>query len=71
MSHFCFRVKAEVAVGCGSSDLIDLTPCFGFSGWESGPTVVGPLLDFIRPSKQVNSVLKWEGTAHSGSRGWQ
>ena len=28
----------------------------------SGPTVVGPLLDFIRPSKTVNSVLKWEGT---------
>ena len=28
----------------------------------SGPTVVGPLLDFIRPSKAVNSVLKWEGT---------
>src|SRR5262245_37896896 len=28
----------------------------------SGPTVVGPLLAFIRPSKQVNSVLKWEGT---------
>ena len=28
----------------------------------SGPTVVGPLLDFIRPSKTVNSVLMWEGT---------
>ena len=28
----------------------------------SGPTVVGPLLEFIRPSKTVNSVLKWEGT---------
>jgi hypothetical protein len=28
----------------------------------SGPTVIGPLLDFIRPSKEVNSVLKWEGT---------
>jgi NhaP-type Na+/H+ or K+/H+ antiporter len=28
----------------------------------SGPTVVGPLLDFIRPSKQVDMVLKWEGT---------
>ena len=24
--------------------------------------MVGPLLDFIRPSKTVNSVLKWEGT---------
>jgi NhaP-type Na+/H+ or K+/H+ antiporter len=28
----------------------------------SGPTVVGPLLEFIRPSKTVNDVLKWEGT---------
>ena len=28
----------------------------------SGPTVVGPLLDVIRPSKKVNLVLKWEGT---------
>jgi NhaP-type Na+/H+ or K+/H+ antiporter len=24
--------------------------------------VVGPLLDFIRPSKTVGRVLKWEGT---------
>jgi NhaP-type Na+/H+ or K+/H+ antiporter len=28
----------------------------------SGPTVVGPLLEFIRPSKTVGYVLKWEGT---------
>ena len=28
----------------------------------SGPTVVGPLLDFIHPSKSVSRVLKWEGT---------
>ena len=28
----------------------------------SGPTVVGPLLSFIRPTKSVNSVLMWEGT---------
>jgi NhaP-type Na+/H+ or K+/H+ antiporter len=28
----------------------------------SGPTVVGPLLSFIRPSKTVDSVLTWEGT---------
>jgi NhaP-type Na+/H+ or K+/H+ antiporter len=28
----------------------------------SGPTVVGPLLKFIRPSKTVDSVLMWEGT---------
>jgi hypothetical protein len=28
----------------------------------SGPTVVGPLLDFIRPSRTASRVLKWEGT---------
>jgi NhaP-type Na+/H+ or K+/H+ antiporter len=28
----------------------------------SGPTVVGPLLKFIRPSKTVASILMWEGT---------
>ncbi|MBS1677051.1 MAG: cation:proton antiporter [Actinobacteria bacterium] len=28
----------------------------------SGPTVVLPLLGFIRPSDRVRSVLKWEGT---------
>jgi NhaP-type Na+/H+ or K+/H+ antiporter len=28
----------------------------------SGPTVVLPLLTFIRPTREVRSVLKWEGT---------
>jgi NhaP-type Na+/H+ or K+/H+ antiporter len=27
----------------------------------SGPTVVAPLLEFVRPSERVRSVLKWEG----------
>ncbi len=27
----------------------------------SGPTVVLPLLDFVRPAEQVRSTLKWEG----------
>ncbi|HEY4278175.1 MAG TPA: cation:proton antiporter, partial [Conexibacter sp.] len=27
----------------------------------SGPTVVLPMLDFIRPAKSVRSILKWEG----------
>src|SRR5262249_54428579 len=27
----------------------------------SGPTVVGPLLAFIRPERRVRSLLKWEG----------
>lgn len=28
----------------------------------SGPTVVGPLLDFVRPSDRVRRILIWEGT---------
>ena len=28
----------------------------------SGPTVVGPLLDYIRPAKRVGTILRWEGT---------
>ncbi|MFF4098547.1 cation:proton antiporter [Streptomyces sp. NPDC001903] len=28
----------------------------------SGPTVVGPILDFVRPSNKVRHILIWEGT---------
>ncbi|MFD5425282.1 cation:proton antiporter [Streptomyces sp. NPDC127084] len=28
----------------------------------SGPTVIGPLLEYVRPSEQVRRVLVWEGT---------
>ncbi|MFF7442727.1 cation:proton antiporter [Streptomyces sp. NPDC008122] len=28
----------------------------------SGPTVVGPILDFVRPSDRVRRILIWEGT---------
>ncbi|MDA8323768.1 MAG: cation:proton antiporter [Actinomycetota bacterium] len=28
----------------------------------SGPTVVGPLLDFVRPSERLRHVLAWEGS---------
>lgn len=28
----------------------------------SGPTVVGPLLDFVKPSDKVRRILIWEGT---------
>ncbi|MEU2156363.1 cation:proton antiporter [Streptomyces sp. NPDC019396] len=28
----------------------------------SGPTVVGPLLEYVRPSEQVRRILVWEGT---------
>ncbi|MDQ1246534.1 MAG: hypothetical protein QG597_902, partial [Actinomycetota bacterium] len=28
----------------------------------SGPTVVGPLLDFVRPTTRIRRILAWEGT---------
>ncbi len=28
----------------------------------SGPTVIGPLLDIVRPREPVGSILRWEGT---------
>src|SRR5262245_46212372 len=28
----------------------------------SGPTVVGPLLDFVRPAERVQRILAWEGS---------
>ena len=47
-------------------------PLFGMSGGAalmlgailvvSGPTVVGPLLDFVRPTERPRAVLTWEGT---------
>ena len=49
-AYLLFNLSFEVALVLGAVLVV------------SGPTVVGPLLDFIRPSKTVNSVLKWEGT---------
>jgi NhaP-type Na+/H+ or K+/H+ antiporter len=49
-AYLLFNLSFEVALVLGAVLVV------------SGPTVVGPLLDFIRPSKQVNLVLKWEGT---------
>ena len=49
-AYLLFDLSFEVALVLGAVLVV------------SGPTVVGPLLDFIRPSKTVNSVLKWEGT---------
>ncbi len=49
-AYLLFDLSFEVAVVFGAVLVV------------SGPTVVGPLLDFIRPSKEVNFVLKWEGT---------
>jgi NhaP-type Na+/H+ or K+/H+ antiporter len=49
-AYLLFNLSYEVALVLGAVLVV------------SGPTVVGPLLEFIRPSKTVNSVLKWEGT---------
>jgi NhaP-type Na+/H+ or K+/H+ antiporter len=49
-SHLLFDLSWQVALVLGAVLVV------------SGPTVVGPLLAFIRPSKTVDSVLKWEGT---------
>ena len=49
-AYLLFDLSLEVALVLGAVLVV------------SGPTVVGPLLSFIRPSKTVNSVLKWEGT---------
>ncbi len=49
-AYLLFDLSFEVALVLGAVLVV------------SGPTVVGPLLDFIRPSKTVNSVLMWEGT---------
>ena len=49
-AYLLFNLSFEVALVLGAVLVV------------SGPTVVGPLLEFIRPSKTVNSVLMWEGT---------
>lgn len=49
-SYLFFDLSWEVALVLGAVLVV------------SGPTVVGPLLEFIRPSKTVARVLKWEGT---------
>jgi NhaP-type Na+/H+ or K+/H+ antiporter len=49
-AYLLFDLSFEVALVLGAVLVV------------SGPTVVGPLLEFIRPSKKVNLVLKWEGT---------
>jgi NhaP-type Na+/H+ or K+/H+ antiporter len=49
-AYLLFDLSFEVALVLGAVLVV------------SGPTVVGPLLEFIRPSKNVNFVLKWEGT---------
>jgi NhaP-type Na+/H+ or K+/H+ antiporter len=49
-SYLLFNLSFQIALVLGAVLVV------------SGPTVVGPLLKFIRPSKRVNSILMWEGT---------
>jgi NhaP-type Na+/H+ or K+/H+ antiporter len=49
-SHWLFDLSWQIALVLGAVLVV------------SGPTVVGPLLAFIRPAPEVNSILKWEGT---------
>ncbi len=38
-----------------------LSAVFGAIVVVTGPTVIGPLLRLVQPTKQVSSILKWEG----------
>src|SRR5437762_3326680 len=49
-----------VARRLGLPAIVVLLPA-GFLAGVSGPTVVLPLLAFIRPTRRVRSLLKWEG----------
>jgi NhaP-type Na+/H+ or K+/H+ antiporter len=49
-AYALFHLSVEIALLLGALLVV------------SGPTVVGPLLSFIHPSKTVGSVLTWEGT---------
>ncbi|MGY8676159.1 MAG: hypothetical protein ACKVHO_26610, partial [Verrucomicrobiia bacterium] len=40
---------------------IGLSAVFGAIVVVTGPTVIGPLLRLVQPTKQVSSILKWEG----------
>jgi NhaP-type Na+/H+ or K+/H+ antiporter len=54
------------AAGLAAIVLFDLPVALGFLLGAvvivSGPTVVGPLLDFVRPSTRLRHILIWEGT---------
>jgi NhaP-type Na+/H+ or K+/H+ antiporter len=72
VAHVCRRlvtlgIVVTWAVGTVASQLLfdlawEVALVLGAVLVVSGPTVVGPLLDFIHPSKTVGRVLKWEGT---------
>ncbi len=47
---FVFRPGGQLAILAGAILVV------------SGPTVVSPLLDIVRPAEPVGSILRWEGT---------
>ena len=55
-----FGVAATVWLLFGDLDW-DVSLLIGAMLVVSGPTVVLPLLEFIRPTRRVRSLLKWEG----------
>jgi NhaP-type Na+/H+ or K+/H+ antiporter len=58
VTFLCVGLAAHFVIGLGWG----LATVLGAILVVSGPTVVLPLLAFIRPSDRVRSVLKWEGT---------
>lgn len=58
VTFVCVTLAARFVVGLDWS----IATVLGAILVVSGPTVVLPLLAFIRPSDRVRSVLKWEGT---------
>ncbi|MEZ5269101.1 MAG: hypothetical protein R2789_11245 [Microthrixaceae bacterium] len=55
-------ISAGVAVRFIFAPGNDLAALAGAILVVSGPTVVGPLLDIVRPREPVGSILRWEGT---------
>lgn len=48
-AHFALGLDAPIAILLGAILVV------------TGPTVIGPLLQHVRPTAQVGSILKWEG----------
>jgi NhaP-type Na+/H+ or K+/H+ antiporter len=58
VTFVCVTLAARAVVGLGWG----MSTIVGAILVVSGPTVVLPLLAFIRPSDRIRAVLKWEGT---------
>lgn len=54
-------ILASAAANYALDWSIGLSAVFGAIVVVTGPTVIGPLLRLVQPTKQVSSILKWEG----------